>query len=221
MNTIFKRFTLTIVAMLIAITSFALSKDSANAVTMVSYEQGWLDYEGTLALKNNTSSDIHNVTFQITYLNMSGQPLDYQVYSKKVEIAPGMTKQVDIPAYENDRHYSYYKSEAVPGNPHKFKIKFKLKGYNQEAKAKSSNQETKLLSDDGDDDTGKIAIASIVAFILVLGFVIGLYVLVAVMAQKRNRSAVLWVFVSLFTTPILVIIILLCIGRSHDDDLLE
>ncbi len=221
MNTNFKRFTITIVVILIAIASFALSKDSVNAISIVSYEQSWHDYEGTLALKNNTNEDIHNLTFQITYLNMSGQPLDYQVYTKKVEIAPGMTKQIDIPAYEYVRQFSYYKSEADYVNPHKFKIKFKLKGYNQEAKVKSSYQTTKELSDESDDDSGKIAIVSIVAFILVLGFVIGLYVLVAVMAQKRNRSAVLWVFVSLFTTPILVIIILLCIGRSHDDDLLE
>lgn len=59
--------------LLMAVSSFALSKDSLRAVTMVSYEQGWQDSEGTLALKNNTSKAISNVTFRITYLDMKGE----------------------------------------------------------------------------------------------------------------------------------------------------
>lgn len=113
----------------------ATSTDTLNAVTMVSYEQRWLDHEGTLALKNNTNKDIHHVSFRITYLDMDGNPLDYEDYSKKTSIAPGMTKKVNIPAYECDRHYSYYLSEAVPGNPHKFKIRFELTGFDAPKKA--------------------------------------------------------------------------------------
>ena len=37
--------------------------DLNDAVSMVSYEQRWLDYNGTIALKNNTDTDIHNVNF--------------------------------------------------------------------------------------------------------------------------------------------------------------
>lgn len=81
----------------------ATSKDTLNAVTMVSYEQRWLDLEGTLALKNNTNEDIHNVTYRITYLDMKGNALDYEVFSSNIEIAPGMTRKVNIPAYEHDR----------------------------------------------------------------------------------------------------------------------
>lgn len=212
-----KRFASTIFLCLIALTSFALSKDSLNAVTMESYEQGWLDSDGTLALKNNTNEDIHNVTFQISYLNMAGKPLDYEVYTKEVDIAPGMTRQIDIPAYEHERNFSYYKSEAMLSTPHKFKIKYELKGYNQETKSKGA---TKLASDDGNDDnSGLYVVLAIVIAIFAIGFCIGLYVLVAVMARKRNRSQVLWVLVALFTTPILAIIILLCIGKSYDDSM--
>lgn len=222
MNIKIKRFALTLLATFFAIMSFALSKDSANAVTMVSYEQGWLDNVGTLALKNNTDGNIHNVTFQITYLNMSGEPLDYQVYSKRVEIAPGMTKQIDIPAYEHDRDFSYYKSEANYIHPHKFKIKFELQGYNQEASKSTSKVHTEDLDDDYDVSYGEIAIVAIVIGLLALSFTIGLYVLVVVMAQQRNRNPVIWVVVSLFTTPILAIIILLCLGKSYDDsDVIE
>lgn len=213
-----KRFLSTIFLCLIALTSFALSKDSINAVTMESYEQGWLDSDGTLALKNNTNSDIHNVTFQITYLDMTGKPLDYEVYTKKVDIAPGMTRQIDIPAYEHERNYSYYKSESMSSSPHKFKIRFELQNYNQDTPSTSSS--SSAISKDLDDDgTGWYIALSIIAVIFVIGFCIGLYVLVAVMARKRNRSQVLWVLVALFTTPVLAIIILLCIGKSYDDSM--
>lgn len=198
----------------VAIVCFALDKDSINAVTMESYEQSWLDSYGTLALKNNTKTDIHNVTFQITYLNMAGKPLDYEIYSKKVDIAPGMTKQIDIPAYEYERHFSYYKSGAMSSRPHRFKIKYELKDYNQESSSKGLST---LPSNDLDnDDIGFFVVLSIIVF-FVIGLYIGLYVLVAVMAKQRDRSQVLWVIVSLFTTPILVIIILLCIGKSCDE----
>ena len=43
-----------------------------------------------------------------------------------------------------------------------------------------------------------------------------MYILVAVMAQKRNRSVVIWVFLSLIATPLLMILILLVIGKNED-----
>lgn len=197
---------------LMSLTSFAWGKDSIDAVTMESYEQGWLDRYGTLALKNNTNSTIHNVTYQITYLDMSGKPLDYEVYTTEVEIAPGMTRQIDIPAYEHERNFSYYKSESSSANPHKFKVKYELKGYNQDVKGSATTNGKDL----NEDHTWAYVALLIVAIIFVVGLCIGLYVLVAVMAKKRNRSQVLWVLVALFTTPFLAMIMLLCIGKSYN-----
>ncbi len=200
--------------------------DLNDAVSMVSYEQRWLDYNGTIALKNNTGTDIHNVNFIITYLDMSDQPLDYEEYTVEVDIAPGMTKKVDIPAYEYDRSYSYYKSEARPSEPHRFKIKYELKGYNIQ-------NPDKVISDDEDlsiydenfeptdfhpqDNIGWYVFLVIIVSLFILGIGIGLYVLVAVMAKKRNRNVVLWILLSLVGTPLLMIIILLCIGDADDD----
>ena len=79
-----------------------------SSVTMVSYEQDWIDSKGTIALKNNTNEDINNVVFQITYLDMSGKALDYEEFTRSISIAPGMTRKIDIPAYEHNRNYHYY-----------------------------------------------------------------------------------------------------------------
>lgn len=208
---------------LLSLTIFAADKDS-QAVNMVSYEQGWLDTEGTIALKNNTTTDIHNVKFIITYLNMSGEPLDYEEYFVNVDIAPGKTKKVDIPAYEHERDYSYYKSEARYGNPHKFKIKYELKDYNIQNSSKPINKSDDLDEYDEDFDiiqqqqenVGMYMLLAIIIGLIVIGISVGLYVLVAVMAKKRNRNVVLWVLLSLIGTPLLMIIILACIGNADD-----
>lgn len=197
--------------------SVASAKTESDAVSMESYEQRWLDTEGTLSLRNNTAEDIHNVVFVIKYLDMNGKQLDYKEYKRNVEIAPGLSKKVDIPAYEYERSYSYYKSEARYGEPHKFKIEYELKGYNLE--------DEELDSVGIDEDFGvaagysMAAIAFAIAIVLlVIGITIGMYVLVAVMAQKRNRSAVIWLLLSFIATPLLIVVILLCIGKARNDE---
>lgn len=198
----------------ISMSMSATSEDTLNAVSMVSYEQSWLDSEGTLALKNNTNEVIHNVTYRITYLDMDGKALDYNDFTSNLEIAPGMTKKTNIDAYEPSRNYSYYLSEARYGNPHKFKIKFELTGYN-------------TLPIKNTEDTFNPSVPSVIPFVLLavvfllFGAYIGLYVLVAVMANRRNRNAALWVLVSILATPLLAIIILLCIGEDYSKTYIE
>mgnify|MGYP004695001119 FL=1 len=199
---------LLILMLITSLSVSATSKDTLNAVTMVSYEQSWIDSEGTLALKNNTNEDIHSVTYRITYLNMKGIALDYRDFTSKIEIAPGMTKKVNIDAYEHGRHYSYYLSEESYDNSKKFKIKFELKGYNTSSADKTLENLNSIES---------YILIPVVIFValLGLGLSVGLYVLVAVMANKRNRNVALWVLISIIATPLLAIIILLCIGKDY------
>ena len=208
----------------ILLQSFATPTDSTNAVSMVSYEQNWSDYEGTLALKNNTSEAIHNVTFLITYLDMSGRELDYEEFFEEVDIEPGKTKKIDIRAYEYERKYHYYKSEnSYTGSP-AFKIKFELKKYNSD-KVPADSEYRDLLGDyDKDTDSrsglgeGAAILIAVVVGIFVLAAIIGLYILVAVMAKSRNRNVALWVLLSVIASPLLIIIILLVIGEDDRID---
>lgn len=213
----------TLIALLsifISVVANAANKDLEKDITMVSYEQSWRDSKGTLALKNNTSEDIKNVVFLITYLDMSGNELDYEEFTNLVNIAPGMTRKVDISAYEHDRSYHYYKSEGLYDNT-SFKIKFKLKDYNVEKAVEEStdNDPFDRYDNDCSTDSGYSIMFSLLPLLLLLFFIIitiGLYVLVAVMAQKLNRSVVIWILLSLLATPLLIIIILLVIGKNED-----
>ena len=217
-----RRFAVALLSVFMAVTSLAANKDLEKDITMVSYEQGWLDSEGTLALKNNSSEEVKNVVFLITYLDMSGNELDYEEFTRRVIIAPGMTKKLDIPAYEHDRWYHYYKSEGAAGKANtSFKIKFQLKDYNvEEEVVRESIDDNPFSTYDYDRSSGNeglyIIIIAIVGVLFVIGITVGLYVLVAVMAQKRNRSVVVWVLLSLLATPLLMIIILLAIGKNEN-----
>lgn len=59
---------------------------------------------------------------------------------------------------------------------------------------------------------GTIALSTM----LIIGFfsIIG-YVIVAMMARKRNRRIALWILFSLLGTPWLMILILFCIGKDN------
>ena len=217
-----KKIRLTLLCLYLIISAFAWGKANED-ITMVSYEQGWLDSKGTLALKNNSSEEVKNVVFLITYLDMSGKEMDYKEFTKRVSIAPGMTKKLDVPAYEHDRWYHYYKSEGAAGKANTaFKIKFQLKDYNvEEGLVDESIDDDPFgpFDNDGENDTiyTIIAIATILFFISIG---VGLYILVAIMAKRRNRSVVAWVLLSIIATPVLMIIILLCIGDAQREEII-
>ena len=204
-----------LICLFMSISLFAASKSAETDISMVSYEQSWLDSEGTLALKNNTNENIHNVKFLIVYQDMSGKQLHYEELTKKVSIAPGMTRKINIKAYEHERNYHYYKSENLPGGSPAFKIEFKLLDYNTASPQKREYP----LDSDTEAETDEIFYSLlpflyIIFVLLTIGICIGSYVLVAVMAKKRKREAAVWILLSFFATPILIIIILLCIGDA-------
>ena len=219
-----KRITFFIISLYIVISAFAATKDLANDISMVSYEQSWLDSKGTLALKNNTNEEIHDVVFQIVYLDMSGNTIDYEDFTKEISIAPGMTRKLDIPAYEHSRYYHYFKSENMPGGSPAFKIKFQLKDYNvkndpieKANNINSDNNQNNVKEQININEISKINIIILFVAVLVMSDIcVFMYILVAVMAQKRNRSVVIWVFLSLIATPLLMILILLVIGKNED-----
>lgn len=209
-----RRFIISLICALCVSCAYAL--DKKDAVKMVSYEQGWLDSQGTLALKNNTDEEIHNVVFQITYLDMSGNSLDYEEFSRKVSIAPGMTRKLDIPAYEHCRNYHYYKSENMPGGSPSFKISFELKDYNvTETTEEIADDDLYSFDRDTTEPSPTFYIVMLLVGLFIIGAWIGLYILVAVMAKKRNRNVALWVLLSIIASPLLIVIILLAVGDDN------
>ena len=208
--------------LLVALSVHATSKDTVNALRMASYEQTWSDNQGTLALKNNTKHTIYNVRYRLTYFDMKGNPMDYKDFYTEIEIAPGMTKKVNVEGYECDRNYSYYLSEACPSHPKKFKISYETLAYNQaEESCVQLNTDALLtkespISEMDDEPTYLNSVVMVIIMLFVLAGYVGFYVLVAIMAQRRNRSVALWLLLSFIATPILVILILLVIGKAPE-----
>jgi NADH:ubiquinone oxidoreductase subunit 3 (subunit A) len=211
-----KKFVLLIFFTALSMVSFALHKDSANAVTMAAYEQRWLDAEGTISLRNNTDKPIENVYFMITYLDMKGNEKDYKTFAYKIDIEPGKTKELDIPAYEHERFYHYYKTLDDYGHP-AFKIRYSLKGYNLSKEEIRELNYDKGNIDSIDNDFAFMSIGFIIFAILFIIFITCvLYVVVAMMAKHRHRSVVLWLLLSFIATPLLIILILLIVGNNDN-----
>lgn len=199
-----------------------------NEVSMVSYEQNWLDGQGTIALKNNTDNEVMSVSFMITYLDMNGNQLDYKEFKKSVNIKPGLTKKINIEAYEHSRNYSYYKSEAAFSNPKKFDVKYKLLSvnfYNKVENGQTTRSKNNVITEGFEkgiseqEETERKEGNYIYMFVLMFALTayLGLFALIAAMANNRNRSAIGWVVFALFFNPIITIIILSIIGESSSD----
>lgn len=213
MSKIIKR-NLCIIVIIISSTFSVLASSKTEAVSLASYEQRWLDSHATIALRNNTQDTIHNITFQLEYLDMNGNSLDYEIFNKKIEIAPGMTKKIDIPAYEHSRSYHYYKTPGGHNNP-LFKIKYKLTDYNTQAYFSHSEKPDEISTYDNQRKFFHSGYIVLLMLQIILGIYVGVYVLVAVMAQRRNRNPVIWLLLSFIGTPILMCLILLVIGKSY------
>lgn len=212
--------------LLIVQVAFASAAD--NEVSMVSYEQNWLDGQGTIALKNNTDKEVMSVSFMITYLDMNGNQLDYKEFKKSVNIKPGLTKKINIEAYEHSRNYSYYKSEAAFSNPKKFDVKYKLLSvnfYNKVETGQTTRSKNNVITEGFEkgiseqEETESEEGNYIYMFVLMFALTayLGLFALIAAMANNRNRSAIGWVVFALFFNPIITIIILSIIGESSSD----
>ena len=74
------------------------------------------------------------------------------------------------------------------------------------------------VNNQGAQDMASRVLGGTIAFstLLIIGFfcVIG-YIIVAMMARKRNRSIALWLLFSLLGTPWLMNLILFCIGKDN------
>lgn len=180
------------------------------AVEMVAFEQRVFDAYSSVSLKNNTTEDIHNVTFQITYYDMEGQEIDYQEFTEEIEIEPGKTKKLDIPAYERDRHYQYYKNKRDYLDYPTFKVEYELKGYNT---ASPEPEATPQQTDSFDVNKYTINLMSIMPLVMLAAY-IGLFFVVANMARRRNRSVAAWLLIAFFGSPILAIFIMLIAGDN-------
>lgn len=102
----------------------------ANAVVMTSYSHDWVQPNAQISVKNNTDKEITSITGRMIYYDMSGNMLDYQDFTKRIDIDAGMTKRFELRGYNYEESYAYYRSKTIIGESYKkYKVEFQLKSY--------------------------------------------------------------------------------------------
>ena len=105
------------------------SSSSVDDIELVNYTQDGCSFSASMSLRNNTNKTVTAVSVRIVYTDMKGNDLDYYDYNNRIEIAPGMTKNVSIRAFGHSDHYYYYKSQSNCGSNRQYKIKYQLMSY--------------------------------------------------------------------------------------------
>lgn len=203
----FKIYLIAISICLMSSIAFGASKDS---VEMVSFTQKFPVDEATIALKNNTNQTIHNITFTLEYLNMKGVQQDYKTFNEEVEIAPGMTKSIEIPGYDTEHNAEYYKTTTSYSDFPHFKVNYKLDAINSEEPAKERSI-SKNSNEIFTPDTSSVGMLVVFIFLGIFGL---MQAVVIYMAQKRGRNAAGWFLLTLIFTPIPIAVVLLLIGSK-------
>lgn len=230
------RYVIALLYLALSSVASAANDKATEPVTAGTYEHDPGLSDAYIGLKNNTNYAIKSLSFQISYFDMDGNQLDYEDFNIHTAIEPGLAKKIKIPANEPLRQSWYMRD---------FKIKFRLKAVNGKAvngswRSPSKDKDiepaqdikptysvtTSAVSTDntpeptqnthGHDFGDFIAMRlGITMVILLLSIIVALYVLVAQLAKRYNRSAVLWLIISLVITPVLAVIILHCIGTRN------
>lgn len=99
-------------------------------IVITQFSKEYIDRYEYITFKNNTDEHVQRIKGTIIYKTMNGTDITYKEIDLKIDIAPGLSKQVKISSFDRDCKFQYYKDAVSYSNATKFTFEFKLTSYN-------------------------------------------------------------------------------------------
>lgn len=191
----------------------ANQKSPKAEVTMTRFDQGAFDSQSSINLRNQSDETLTKIKFQLIYYDMNDNQIDYQDFTIRENIEPGMSRLFKIDAFQPYENYIYYRNKDYkPDNFNQFKVDFKLI---EVEKREKGQKQSKLENDLSTTENNEflVILGSMFAIGLGIFIIIAPFVVVKRMAINRYRDPAVYVLMSFLLSPFLIMLVLLIIGK--------
>lgn len=82
----------------------------ADSVVVTGFDKQLRSKRETMFVSNHTSRTITSITLRIDYFDMAGRQLHSATHSTSVDLPPGQTRQIELPAFDRTDRFYYHLS---------------------------------------------------------------------------------------------------------------
>lgn len=84
----------------------------ADSVVVTGFDKQLRSKRETMFVSNHTARPITSITLRIDYFDMAGHMLHSATHSTSVDLPPGQTRQIELPAFDRTDRFYYHLSPA-------------------------------------------------------------------------------------------------------------
>ena len=84
----------------------------ADSVVVTGFDKQLRSKRETMFVSNHTARTITSITLRIDYFDMAGHQLHSATHSTSVDLPPGQTRQIEVPAFDRTDRFYYHLSPA-------------------------------------------------------------------------------------------------------------
>lgn len=89
-----------------------VANPAVDSVVVTGFDKQLRSKRETMFVSNHTARPITSITLRIDYFDMAGRQLHSATHSTSVDLPPGQTRQIEVPAFDRTDRFYYHLSPA-------------------------------------------------------------------------------------------------------------